>query len=853
MDLPSGLSTDDADARLTEHGPNTLPTPSPPSPVRLLLAQFVHFFALLLWVAAGLAFLSGTTALGVAIVLVVILNGVFAFAQEFRAERAATRLRELLPQRIVVVRDRTRMEIDTRSLVVDDVVLLGPGDQIPADVELLNADALEVDTSTLTGESVPNTVGAGETVYAGTFVVNGEAVGRVQRVGADTRLAEIAELTRSEDRPESPLTIELNRVVRVIALLALSIGVAFFGVSILLGRPIEISFLFAIGVLVALIPEGLLPTVTLSLAYGAKRMARRNALVRHLESVETLGSVTFVCTDKTGTLTRNEMSVVEAWTPDGTFEFQPTGYDPTDEVTAPESAREGLRTLGLAGVRASTGRVVESDGQWAAQGDPTEVALDVFARRLGVDVVAAERDDPRTRRFPFDAERRRMSVVAGDTLYVKGAPESVLPRCDTDADLTDVVAEMTEQGLRVLAVATRPAADISQSDGPDVVESDLRLRGIVGMRDPPRTEVRSSIAACRDAGVKVVMLTGDHPVTARRIARDVGLSDEVDPVLEGADLPSDEQLLGALLDRDGTVVSRVDPEDKLRVATALQDRGHVVAMTGDGVNDGPALQQADIGVAMGVSGTDVAREAADLVLLDDNFETIVAAIELGRTTFSNVRRFLTYHLTDNVAELTPFVVWAISGGDFPLAIGVLQILAIDLGTDVFPALALGIEPPHRDGADEPISGRHLIDESLLGRVFGVLGPTLAAVGMAAFVGSLWSGGWGPDGPIPDRSVVMAASGAAFSAIVIGQMANAFACRSTTQWPGALGWTSNRPLVLSVLTGLVVLAVLLFVDPLASLLGHAPPPLVGAVLAAAAAPAVLVADLLHKSLLARQRE
>lgn len=845
-ELPAGLTAAEAAALLERDGPNALPSPPPPAAWRLLAEQFLHFFAVLLWIAAGLAFISGTAPLGVAIVLVVVLNGLFAFWQEYRAERAAEQLRGLLPQRVFVVRDGVRKEVDASEVVVGDVVLLAPGDRVPADVQLASANALEIDTSTLTGESVPTLVAAGDTAFAGTFVVGGEAVGHVRATGGDTRLADIAELTRQEERPESPLTVELNGVVRTIALIALLIGGTFFATSVVVGRPLENSFLFAIGVLVALIPEGLLPTVTLSLAYGAKRMARRNALVRHLESVETLGSVTFICTDKTGTLTRNEMSVVEAWTPTGRVSLEATGYDPTVEVSLGSDDRSALRDLALAGVRASTGRIVRRGEAWVPQGDPTEVALDVFARRLGIDVREAERQAPDSKRLPFDAERRRMSIVAGETVYVKGAPESVLPRCRPGADVTDVVRDMTERGLRVLAVATRPVAEISRLDDTDDVESNLRLRGLVGMRDPPRTEASSSIEACRAAGIRIVMLTGDHPRTASQIARDVGLSDESDPVLEGDDLPEDEQVLGAVLDRDGVVVSRVDPEDKLRVAEALQARGHVVAMTGDGVNDGPALQQADIGVAMGRSGTDVAREAADLVLLDDNFETIVTAIELGRSTFSNIKRFLTYHLTDNVAELTPFVVWAISAGEFPLAIGVLQILAIDLGTDVFPALALGIEPPSKQVLESPIWGQHLLDRSLIRRVFGVLGPTLAVVGMLAFVVSLWVAGWQPGSPVPVEAELLAASGAAFSAIVIGQMANAFACRSTTLWPGDLGWTSNRPLVLSVVAGIVILGILLFVPEIASRLGQAPPPLAGALVALAAAPAIFVVDYLHKA-------
>jgi magnesium-transporting ATPase (P-type) len=346
------------------------------------------------------------------------------------------------------------------------------------------------------------------------------------------------------------------------------------------------------------------------------------------------------------------------------------------------------------------------------------------------------------------------------------------------------------------------------------------------------------------------MVTGDHPETARAIAREVGLLGAEDWVIEARELPQDETRLGALIDRDGIVVSRVTPEDKLRIARALRARGHVVGMTGDGVNDGPALQEASIGIAMGRTGTDVAREAADLVLLDDNFATIVAAIKQGRATFANTRRFLTYHLTDNVAELAPFVVWALSGGRFPLALGVLQVLSLDIGTDILPALALGAEPPSSRLPERPALGRHLLDAALLVRAFGILGPVEALIEMMAFLVSMAAAGWHPGQAFPGGAVFLAASGAAFSAVVIGQMANAFACRSATRWPGALGWTTNRPLIYAVIAELTLLFLFLFVQPIAAILGHAPPTNAGAAFAILAFPAVLLADAVHKYLRAK---
>ncbi len=848
----TGLTASEASARLDHDGPNLLPQPPRPAAWRQLVAQMVHFFALMLWIAGGLAFVARMPQLGAGILVVVVVNGVFAFIQESRAERAAERLRDLLPRRATVLRDGRPLEIDAAELVVDDVVVLEAGDRVSADLRVVRAHALRMDTSLLTGESVPVTVDEGGQLFAGTFVVEGAGRALVEATGPRTRLAAIAELTQASRRPRSPLAHELDRVVRTVAMIAVGVGVAFFGIALAVGSPASDGFLFAIGVTVALVPEGLLPTVTLSLAMGAQRMAARQGLVRRLESVETLGSTTFICTDKTGTLTCNEMAVVEAWTPAGTARVSGSGYDPTATVDAGPDVLPALRLLTRAAVRCSTGRAVQRDGRWVALGDPMEAAIDALGQRLGLDAAADAAAEPVAHLYPFDPRRRRMSVVVGDRLIVKGAPDALLGLCAPATGAEEAVEAMAARGLRVLAVASRSSAGIPARVSADAVEAGLELLGLVGLEDPPRPHAAAAIAACRAAGIRVAMVTGDHPATARAIAEEVGLLEPDSLVVEGADLPADEQLLGALLDREGLVLARVEPEDKLRIARALQARGHVVAMTGDGVNDGPALQQADIGIAMGRSGTDVAREAADLVLLDDDFATIVAAVDQGRATVSNVHRFLTYHLTDNVAELTPFVVWALSGGRFPLALGVLQILSLDIGTDLLPALALGAEPPNERALVRPPMGRHLIDGPLLRRVFGVLGPAEAVMEMTAFVVALVAAGWRPGESFPTGHALAAASGAAFAAVVVGQMANAFACRSATRWPGALGWAGNRLLVGAVIVEAGALAVFLLVPSVASVLDHAPPPLAGFAVALLTAPAVLLVDAVHKQVRVRRR-
>ncbi|WP_306875725.1 cation-translocating P-type ATPase [Streptosporangium brasiliense] len=822
----SGLTSAEAARRLAGGGANMLPTGRRVSAAMLLLREMVHFFALMLWVAAGLAVLAGMPQLALAIVVVVVLNGAFAFVQEYRADKAGQRLRELIPAEVRVVRDGRRMMVHAADLVVGDIVLLEAGDRISADLGLVEVHALAVNESMLTGESVPTRPHEGTAVFAGTFVVEGEAVAVVAATGPRTRLAGVAALTRSATRPPSPLARQLGRVVKVVAVIAVGVGAMFFTLALMLGMAPSAGFLFALGVTVALVPEGLLPTVTLSLARAAQRMAARKALVRRLEAVETLGSTTFICADKTGTLTRNEMTVVQVWTPAGVL-----------DLARPVSAAEIMRSA----VLSSTGRLVYTNGRWKPVGDPMEVALHALALRAG-----SSEDAAVTRRFPFDSARRRASAIADGVLHVKGAPDSVLPLCTATGEAEQALEDMSRHGLRVLAVARRTApAGATMAEA----ERDLTLLGLVGLEDPPREDVAEAIERCRLAGIKLAMITGDHPGTARAIAEKVGLLGPEGTVVIGAELPGTDDALGALVDRDGVVIARVTPEDKLRIARALRGRGHVVAMTGDGVNDGPALREADIGVAMGASGTDVAREAADLVLLDDHFGTIVTAVELGRATYANIRRFLTYHLTDNVAELTPFAVWALSGGTIPLALTVLQVLALDIGTDLLPALALGAEPPNPQTMHGPARAGSLVDRRLVHRVFGILGPAEAVMEMAGFGAVLALGGW-VFGAEPSPELLAAASGTAFAAVVLGQLANAFACRSETSWVGRLRWAGNPLLLWAVAIEIVILLVFLGIPPLTGLLGGSFPPPAGWALAALAVPAVVAADTLHKAIQAR---
>ena len=561
-------------------------------------------------------------------------------------------------------------------------------------------------------------------------------------------------------------------------------------------------------------------------------------MVRRLDAVETLGSTTYICTDKTGTLTQNRMGVVEVWTPAGTGLVNGNGYEPTAELHATPEVVERMRKAATGAVRCVSGRAIRNGSEWVAEGDPMEAAIHVWAMRMGAN---AEFDPTVQQRLAYTSDRMLSSVVVDGRSVVLGAPEAVMHRCLTP-DVSDAVEDLARRGRRVLAVAEggwRPGAP------PEDAERELRLLALIGFEDPPRQDVADALVACRQAGIKVAMITGDHPGTAVAVAREVGLLREHGVVLDANQLPSDDDELAASLDHEhGVVVARVMPEQKLRIARVLRRRGHVVAMTGDGVNDAPALREADVGVAMGLGGSDVAKAAADLVLLDDHFATIVNAIELGRATFANVRRFLTYHLTDNVAELAPFAAWALSGGQLPLAIGVLQILALDIGTDMLPALALGAEPPSERVMKRPIRERVLIDAGLLRRALLVLGLTEAACALIAFIAVLSSSGW-RWGTVPTAGTLAMASGATFAAIALGQMANAFACRSDTVPVWRLAIRDNLFIVVAVAAELLLLAVFLGVTPLAQLLGGSPPPTVGWICAFGAASMVIVADAAHK--------
>ncbi|NYJ08752.1 cation-translocating P-type ATPase [Petropleomorpha daqingensis] len=824
-----GLSATEAARRLVVLGPNELARAARRPWWRSVLTQVVHPLALLLWVAAALAAVSGSTELAVAIVVVIVLNAGFAFWQETQAERAVEALQGYLPDEVWAVRGGARVRVAARELVRGDLIALEEGQRVPADVRLVGG-ALEVDTAALTGESYPVARSADAVddagrlldspvlVFSGSAVTAGTATGLAFATGAHTELGRIAALSQRVDAEPSPLERQVRRVAWLIAAVAVGAGLAFLPIGLLAGLTLTTAAVFAIGLLVANVPEGLLPTITLALAAGVRQMASRGAVVKRLSAVETLGSTTTICTDKTGTLTANRMTVAAV--------ALRVEVAPGSPVAA---------TLAQVLVRCSTADLADGDG------DPTELALLAWARGSGVELAPAVRDSDRWVLHRFEARFRRMTTVdrvAGRVVVsVKGAPEQVLPRCAAllgadgtatalDAAARDAVERDVERlagvGLRVLAVARRDLGPVDPAAVPpdrDTTDRDLCLVGLVGLEDPPRDGVAGAVAGCHTAGIRIHVVTGDHGSTAAEIARRVGI--RADRVVDGelVDAMSEGELRELLTADDELVFARATPETKLRIADALHRSGEVVAMTGDGVNDAPALRRADIGVAMGASGTDVAREAATVVLTDDNFATLTAGVEEGRRVFDNVRKFVLYIFAHAVPEVVPFLVFALSGGAIPLPLTVLQILAIDLGTETLPALALGREPaepglmhrPPRPRSEGVITGR------MLWRAWGVLGLLSAVLVLGVFAAVLLHAGWRPGDAVGPgtalHDVYRQATTATFAAIVACQIGTAFAAR--TEWASlrAVGLATN-PLLLWGIAGELLFTGVLVYWPLA---------------------------------------
>ena len=920
-----GLSEAEATHRLERFGPNELPTPAQRPLWLRFTDQLTHFMALLLWVAGILAFVARTPALGWAIWAVILINAVFSFWQEFQAERALAALKNVLPMQVKVYREGRLRQLPARELVRGDVMQLEEGDRISADARLASAEGFAADVSVLTGESLPvarspypvrireaiamragkpvlrsgeqplqervNPADIANLVLAGSTVASGRAIAVVYATGAQTEFGQVAHLTTSIKREPSTLELQVARIVRIITAIAITMGVTVFLLSyFLIHMAVAESFIFAIGIIVANVPEGLLPTVTLALALGVQRMAKQNALVRRLSAVETLSATSVICTDKTGTLTKNEMTVRYLWVPwqpqgadapasdravpsPHLIEVTGEGYDPTAgtvHLPADFNAAWKVRLLLTGAALCSNARLIHpSPSRWQEIGDPTEAALLVAAAKGDLDLASLHQQFPRLREVPFDSRRRMMTVVLDwrnadlwadaqpHVAITKGAPLEVLRHCQhilrngevqplTEADEADIVAAndgLARQGFRVLGLAARRGDRALLSLPAQDLEQDLIFIGLVAMFDPPRPEVAAAIAQCHTAGIRVTMVTGDYGLTAEAIARNIGLvgvahttHDRVRIVTgDGMTHLSDAQLRQVLKYRSALVFARMSPEHKLRLVQAYKDMGEIVAVTGDGVNDAPALRAAHIGIAMGLNGTDVAREAADIVLMDDNFATIIRAIEQGRAIYQNIRKFMTYILASNMPEITPFL--AMAAFKIPPALTILQILAVDLGTDMVPALALGAEPPEVGTMQRPPRKKDtfLLTRSLLLRAYGFLGMIQAVLSMLGFCVVWGSYGYtladlqqvtpmilAHTADPTTAAIYRQATTVALAAIVACQVGNLFACRSEWASVVRLRWHQNPLLWAGLGVEIAALLAFIYVPALSRVFATHPP-------------------------------
>ncbi|MCL2654780.1 MAG: cation-transporting P-type ATPase [Coriobacteriia bacterium] len=848
-----GLSGEDAACRLTEFGPNALKeTKGQPLIVKFLL-NFTHLMAILIWVAGIIALIGKMPELAIAVWMVNLINGCFSFWQEFRASKATEALKKMLPSYARVMRDGKELKVLAEELVPGDVVLLEEGDAISVDARVVAANDLRANQSTLTGESRPvrkTLRGVGregtprvqqpDLVFAGTTVFAGTGTVVVYATGMDTEFGKIAGMTLGVKDELSPLQKEMNRLTRSITILAISIGVILFVMArVITHIKMGDAFIFAIGMTVAFVPEGLLPTVTLSLALGVQRMVKRHALIKRLSAVETLGSTTVICTDKTGTLTQNEMTVNALWEQGHNLEVTGVGYDAKkgEIVGAGALAPGDLGELLSAAALCCNARLVEPDAEHPAitvLGDPTEAALLVAAEKGGKALAALQSSAPRLRELPFDSDRKRMSTihqVNGELIsYSKGSPKEVLDLCTqqlvdgklcplSDKDRAAAMAAndtYARQGLRVLAVAERDLSKVTDLPRafseytPQLIEQDMVFLGLLAMVDPPRQEVARAVQKCHRAGIRIIMVTGDYGLTAESIARKIGIvtGDDVH-VITGAELADmDEQTLQEALQGE-VIFARVAPEQKLQVVSALQDNNEIVAVTGDGVNDAPALKKADIGVAMGITGTDVAKEAADMILTDDNFASIVGAVEEGRAVYSNIQKFALYVFNSNVSEAVPMITYLFSRAIVPLALGIMQVLAIDLGTDMVPAMGLGAEEPSSAVMDNPPRSRseRIFNKSFLFKAFAWYGMVEATIGMAGFFFVQWMAGWRPgarlagfafaNNVIYKPEVYAVATTMTFACIVFTQIGVVFGVRSETNSAFSRTMFKNRLILIGI--------------------------------------------------------
>lgn len=861
---PNGLSSEEAGRRLEIYGPNLLVERKREATAYRFFRGFKDLFSIILLSASLLSFLSGMWQMSLVIFVVVLVNTVFGVFQEWRAEKAMEALRHWMPEYAKVIRDGELEKVLVEELVPGDVIVLEEGDRVPADARLVESFDLWTNNVPLTGESEPQprsseptTVSGSSYLYApnivlmSTSVVKGRGKAVVFATGMNSKFGQVAGLTLEIKDPQSPLQKEIALTAKHIFIIAMIVGGIFFLISVfLLGADILTSTFFMIGVMVACVPEALQVTVSSTLAISVMKMLRGNILVKRLSAVQTLGSVTVIATDKTGTITTGEMTVRKIWVPDKIVEISGVGYSPIGEFTVdgrPLGMEEVEETEKLLEVSAlcNTARLVppsDRNPSWGVIGDTTDGALLVAALKYGLNVQNILARKPIIHMIPFTSERKMMTTVhkGRDKIYVytKGAPRSVLPLCEKifvngkteklTTELLNVIEEKISkfagEGLRVIAVAYKELQDGESLDGKNI-ESNMVFLGLAGIKDPPRPEIRKSIEIAKKAGIRTIIITGDYGLTAQRIAQEVGI---VEPsgsqsgsnrVITGVELEgmSDQQILEEI--KAGcSIFALVTPVQKLRIVKILRENGEIVAVTGDGANDSPSLREADIGIAMGVSGTDIAREASDMVLLDDSFNSIVKAVESGRTVYDNIRKYITYVFTHNWAELIPFILYVVFG--LPLPLLIIQVLAIDIGIDIIPSLALSQEPPEEDIMEQPPRSikERLFNKSVFLRSL-YLGIIIAAGAMFGCLNAWASGGWilgmqlDPHSPVYIKGVTMT-----FAGIVVGQMGNVLACRTSKTSLFKTSLKSNKWIWIGLASQIIILTLMIYVPPMQSIFG-----------------------------------
>jgi P-type Ca2+ transporter type 2C len=843
----AGLSPAEAATRLQRFGPNTLREEKGVSPWHIFFAQFRNFLILLLIGATGLSLLLGHTLDAIVIFSIVIVSALLGFYQEFRAERAMQALKAMASPTASVLRGGELVEVASADVVPGDVLLLRAGDRVPADARLLESVNLKTDEASLTGESTAVDKDAGarlgaeagvgdrrNMVFAGTAVTYGRGQAAVTSTGMQTEFGRIAKMLQDVEEEPSPLAVKMDYIGKRLGTVCLGVSAAVVVLGIVRGNPPLEMLIWGVSLAIAAVPEALAAVVTGALAIGVQRAARRRAIIRRLPAVETLGCTTVICSDKTGTLTRNEMTVRKVFASDRVLEVTGVGYDPVGEFRANGTAVRlaadpAAERMLLAAALCNDTHFVGDNGVRRVKGDPTEAALLVLAEKAGMPPADLHQAWPRVAEIPFESERKRMTTVHvgrdGDVLaFVKGAPDLLVDRCvawedagrvqpltpEVRARILDANDRMATEALRVLGIACRRLEGVPTAASPDTLEADLTFLGLVGMIDPPRDEARQAIRTCREAGIRTVMITGDHKLTAAAVANELelltdGNGDRHDPrsaqaplrVLEGRDLDRLSEADLARMVSGVAVYARVSPEHKMKIVAAWKSQQHVVAMTGDGVNDAPALKRADIGVAMGITGTDVTKEACDMVLADDNFATIAAAVEEGRVIYDNIKKYLTFLLSANVAEIlllgmAGFVGW-------PLPLVALQILWVNLTTDGLPALALGVESPEPDLMQR---APRKAGDAVFGRsVLSVLG-SLSLIILAGTVPIFYTY-WQAEGVAKAQSMT-------FVTLILFELFFAHACRSLRFTVLQLGVFGNRWLWLATLSSATLMLAVIYI-------------------------------------------